>query len=344
MKLANTSMAESVRHDRTGPVLCGIVLAGGEGRRLKPFVRQLRGDSLPKQYVKFSGARSMIEHTFRRAERLIPRERVFAVIDRSHLRFPGVIEQLRERHPGTVVIQPDNKDTGPGVLLPLAHIQKRYPNAVVALFPSDQYVRDEDTLMRHIRLAHVIVKRGHSPLVLLGISPEYEESEYGYILPQSTRDMSGWGIYNVGEFFEKPGATLARELIARGALWNTMMMVFNAGAMFQWVQELKPEFHSRFERIRAAIGNPLEPLILREEYNGLETINFSKDFLEPLARRLEGVTVLPVGHVGWSDWGSERRIVETLARMGRAIPPPASPLRNGHLPRLPKRPAANLRR
>jgi mannose-1-phosphate guanylyltransferase len=27
----------------------GVVLAGGEGRRLGPFVRRLRGDTLPKQ-------------------------------------------------------------------------------------------------------------------------------------------------------------------------------------------------------------------------------------------------------------------------------------------------------
>lgn len=345
MKCAHPSSAESVRQNPgADPVLCGIVLAGGEGQRVKPLVRQLRGDSLPKQYVKFTGARSMIEHTFRRAERLIPRERVFTVIAQSHMSFPSVVEQLRGRHPGTVVVQPQNKDTGPGVLLPLAHIQRHYPNTIVALFPADQYVRDEDTLMRHVRLAYIIVKRRPSRLVLLGITPEYEESEYGYILPRSIRDTSGWGIYNVGEFVEKPGTNRARELIARGALWNTMMMVFNGGALLHWVNELKPEVHSRFERIRSAIGNPLETPVLREAYTNLETVNFSKDFLEPLVRRRpDSVTVLPVSHVGWSDWGSERRIVEALGRMGGVVAPSLPPP-NGPLPRAPKTSTPNFLR
>jgi mannose-1-phosphate guanylyltransferase len=57
--------------------LCGLVLAGGEGQRLRPFVKRLRGDALPKQYVNFSGSRLMLEHTYSRAEKLIPRERLF---------------------------------------------------------------------------------------------------------------------------------------------------------------------------------------------------------------------------------------------------------------------------
>lgn len=36
----------------------GVVLAGGDGRRLEPFVNRVRGDSLPKQYLTFVGSRS----------------------------------------------------------------------------------------------------------------------------------------------------------------------------------------------------------------------------------------------------------------------------------------------
>jgi len=35
--------------------LYGLVLAGGEGQRVKAFVRRMRGDALPKQYVNFTG-------------------------------------------------------------------------------------------------------------------------------------------------------------------------------------------------------------------------------------------------------------------------------------------------
>src|SRR5574341_12127 len=86
--------------------LCGLVLAGGEGQRLRSFVTRLKGDALPKQYVNFSGSRSMIEHTYSRVETLIPRERLFTIVNQTHLNFPEVNHQLRDRHRGTVIVQP----------------------------------------------------------------------------------------------------------------------------------------------------------------------------------------------------------------------------------------------
>lgn len=298
--------------------LCGLVLAGGEGQRLKSFVRRLRGDSLPKQYVTFTGSRSMLEHTYRRAESVIPRERLFTVVNQAHLKYSTVVDQLDGRHLGTIVVQPENRETGPGLLLPLMHIYKRYPNAIVAVFPSDQFIWEGDRLMRHVRLAHAIVQRQPSKLVLLGIQPEYGESEYGYVLPMKDGDVSGWGNYDVTKFVEKPDFVHAHKLIARGALWNTMMMVFKADTLLQWVEELKPEIYRQFKRIYTAIGTPRESAVLRDTYNRLNTVNFSKELLEPIAQKHPArLTVLPVTNVAWSDWGSESRIVETLSRMGR---------------------------
>ena len=298
--------------------LCGLVLAGGEGQRLKSFIRRLRGDSLPKQYVKFTGTRSMLEHTYCRAENLIPRARLFTVVNQSHMKYPAVVDQLGRRHRGTVVVQPENRETGPGLLLPLMHIHKRYPKAIVAVFPSDQFIWEEDRLMRHVRLAHAIVKRHSSTLVLLGIKPEYGELEYGYILPTEDWELSGWGTCAVTKFVEKPDFMHAHKLIARGALWNTMMMVFKANTLLQWVDELRPEIYRHFKRIYAAIGTAQESAVLRDTYDRLETVNFSKDLLEPIAQKHPArLAVLPVSNVAWSDWGSESRIVETLKRMGR---------------------------
>lgn len=320
--------AETAARERE-PTLCGLVLAGGQGRRLSDYVTKLRGDSLPKQYVSFTGSRSMIETTFRRVERLIPRERVFTVVDRSHLSYPSAMHQLSQRRPGTLIIQPQNRDTGPGLMLPLIYIQKRHANAVVAVFPSDQYVRDEDRLMRHVRLAWVIVRRHPGKLVILGVEPEYEEPEYGYILPSAARDITGWGTHNVGRFVEKPGTGLARDLIASGALWNTLMMVFHANTLLEWMGEVMPELSRRFEALRAAIGTTLESEALHQVYDDLKAVNFSRDFVEPWVRRRPGaVAVLPVNQVGWSDWGSERRIADTLLRLKHTSAPVTAPSRN----------------
>jgi mannose-1-phosphate guanylyltransferase len=141
---------------------CGIILAAGDGKRLQDFVHKIRGDSLPKQYVTFLGTRSMLEHTFRRAEKLIPAERLFTVVDRRHLNHSDVRQQLRNRAPGTVVIQPENRETGPGILLPLMHVYKRYPGASVAVFPSDHFIVEKDLFMDHVELAFRAVERNAS--------------------------------------------------------------------------------------------------------------------------------------------------------------------------------------
>src|SRR3974377_1003893 len=107
--------ALNMKHDAQTPVRCGIVLAGGEGTRLKRFIYQLRGSQVPKQYVNFIGNRSMLEHTFDRAERLIPGDRLFTVASRDHLQYPEARRQLLHRPIDTVVLQPSNKETGPAV-------------------------------------------------------------------------------------------------------------------------------------------------------------------------------------------------------------------------------------
>src|SRR5439155_1032627 len=50
--------------------LWSIVLAGGEGERLRPFVQQWLGRHQPKQYCTFVGTRSMFQHTVDRADQL----------------------------------------------------------------------------------------------------------------------------------------------------------------------------------------------------------------------------------------------------------------------------------
>ena len=147
MELKSLSWGKWTKKDKLNR--CGIVLAAGEGKRIQPFVRQLRGDSLPKQFVSFIGRRSMLEHTFHRAERLIAPERLFTVINFNHLIFEEAVNQLSNRPSGTVVLQPENKDTGPGILLPLIHLYKYFPDSVVAVFPSDHFILQEALFMSH---------------------------------------------------------------------------------------------------------------------------------------------------------------------------------------------------
>src|SRR5262245_46696272 len=175
------------KHRNEEEVFCGIVLAGGEVKRLQPFIKSLGKGTLPKQYVNFIGARSMLECTLQRAEKLMPSARLFTVITESHVSFPEAREQCVTRPKDTVIVEPENNENGPGLILPLLHLYKRYPNSIVLVLPSDHFIGEEDRLLAHARQAYLAVKRDPSKLILLGVKPDRDEPEYGYLLPTKNK-------------------------------------------------------------------------------------------------------------------------------------------------------------
>ncbi len=297
--------------------LCALVLAGGEGKRLRPFIHLLRRDLLPKQYVNFIGRRSMLEHTWARAEKLSARSHVFTIVNRSHLAFPEVKRQIASRQPGTVLIQPDNKETAPGIIFALFHIAKRYPDSVVALLPSDHFVFEEDEMIGCLRRACAFVKREPSRIVLLGIEPDHDESEYGYIVTGCSGRRGTDGPLRISSFVEKPDCDSAQKLTRAGALWNTMMTVFKISTLFDLVSVVYPSIFRLLKPIYHAIDTPDEEAVTAAVYQELPPVNFSKGILEPMARDYSSrLVAFPVRNVLWSDWGSETRIMEVLRKIG----------------------------
>jgi len=329
------------RTSESSPTSCSLVLAGGEGKRLRPFIHRLRGDFLPKQYVNFIGRRSMLEHTWDRAEQLVPSSSIFTVVNRSHLAFPDVQRQIAQRSPGTVLIQPENKETAPGIIFALLHIAKRCPNSLVTLLPSDHFILQEEQMVGYLKYAGQFVRRDPSRIVLLGIEPDGEESEYGYIATGGRLRRGINGPLQITSFVEKPDYDAAQKLVRGGALWNTMLMVFNTSALFALVHAVCPAIFSAMQPVYDAIGTPDEEAVTQEIYQDLLPINFSKDILEPLAHDFPSrLVAFPVRNVLWSDWGSEGRVLEILSKVGyasrlnapaRAARPP-KPRQYGHRP------------
>jgi mannose-1-phosphate guanylyltransferase len=294
-------------------LLWGLVLAAGDGKRLQSYIQKIRGDDLPKQYVNFIGRRSMLEHTLNRAEKVIPQCQIVTVVNKQHLKFAAVQRQLGHQLPENVIVQPENKETLPGILLPLMHVYKRCPESIVAVFPSDHFILEEDRFMDHVAQAARAVAREPSRVVLLALEPQHPETEYGYIVPRANDGhLNFWGTRSAARFVEKPNARTARELIDSGALWNTMIMVFRVGTLFGLVQQLCPTLHVKFMRILAALGSTDETKAIAEIYRTIEPVNFSKAFLERLAAcSPELIAVLPVLNVCWSDWGAPERLLRT---------------------------------
>lgn len=291
----------------------GLVLAAGDGTRLQRYIEQLLGHQLPKQYVNFVGRRSMIEHTFARAEKLISPRKIVTIVSKQHLRHVEVRRQLASRPSGTIVVQPANKETGPGILLPLMHIYKCCPEAIVSVFPSDHFILEEDRFMIHVELAAQAVARDPSRIVLLAMEAISPEEQYGYVVPMAhAGDIDLHGTRRVARFVEKPNQYMARALVNSGALWNTMVMVFTIGTLFQMIRHVDPDTYRHFIRILTSLGTNDEQKTIDGAYAALQPINFSKGILEKISQLYpDAVSVLPVFQVYWSDWGSPKRLLAT---------------------------------
>src|SRR5207245_9052758 len=60
-----------------------LILAGGDGRRLRPLTRQIVGDDRPKQFCPVLGGETLLEQTRRRVAALAPWGGVVVVVVRA---------------------------------------------------------------------------------------------------------------------------------------------------------------------------------------------------------------------------------------------------------------------
>ncbi len=296
----------------TSDHLVGIILAGGDGRRLQRLIRVRYRSDRPKQYCAFIGTRSMLRHTIDRAERVIAPQRLLTIVNYQHL--PYAREQLRDRPSGTVIVQPCNRETVPGLLLPLLHVYHRDPDATVAVFPSDHFVLKDERFVACVEDAAAFVAQSPGLLVLVGVDPDRPEAEYGWIEPgEKIRSQQGEQLYHVKRFVEKPDIPTAETLYLKGCLWNTLVLVGRTETLLELAQALTPEVFRAFERVRTVLGSPQEENTVADVYATLPTLNFSRAILERSAPRLR---VLRCKGVYWSDWGDEERIRLDLSRFG----------------------------
>jgi len=282
-----------------------IVLAAGDGVRLRPLTRRLYGCDLPKQFAKLVGGRSLLQATLDRIARLIPPHRTVVVVGEAHREVAR--DQLEGYRGVEVVVQPRNVGTAPGILLPLSRIRAHAPDASVAIFPSDHHVTRPRPLLDGVRTG-LDSTRQQGGIALIGARAEHAETDYGWILAGQDEDAPRSAAVPVSRFVEKPGAREAECLLRQGALWNTFMMTGRAQELWETMRRHMPRTVELFEGYARSAGRDHEPGALAELYARLDPGDFSRDVLQ----HMSGLTVVPVHGSGWSDWGSPRRVFESL--------------------------------
>lgn len=305
--------ASATQFERTTlPQLWSIVLAGGEGKRLAPVIKQWLGEEKPKQYCTFTGTRSMLQHTVDRADCLAEPEQRVTVVGAHH--EAEAARQLDSRG-GKLVLQPANRDTAAGIYLPLTYVRAMDPDATVVIYPSDHFIYPEGDFVEAVRHAALAVDLLEDRIMLLGIRPNANEFEYGHI--KLDQRLAGYGqhsLWTVAQFLEKPDSRGAGAL-GEDVLWNTMIIVAKVEMLWKLGEKILPSMMRLFETFQPAIGTPRELQVLGRLYERMPVRNFSSDLLE---RASSHVAAFEVQNINWNDWGRAERITESLRKIGRA--------------------------
>jgi mannose-1-phosphate guanylyltransferase len=281
--------------------------------RLRPYVERRFGEPRPKQYCTFAGGRSMLHHTLDRAAALASAERTVTVAAAAHERWAR--PQLCD-HPGTVVYQTANRETGPGLYLPLCWVKARDPAAIVYILPSDHFVRPRDRFVDAVAAAGDVAARHRDRIVLTAVAADAPDPSYGYLEPGGPVDGPARAV---ARFVEKPSRDDAAAAIGRGAAWSTMVVAASVDALWAAGCATIPEAMGLFDELVDAVDTPFEPSTLAAIYLGMPCASFSRDVLERVADRC---LMVQLDGIEWSDWGDADRIEASLGRRGprRAAP------------------------
>jgi mannose-1-phosphate guanylyltransferase len=289
-----TTLAEPEAQDQVdanvGVSMWAIVLAGGIGSRFWP----LSSPDRPKQLLPLVNDRPLIADTIARLHPLIPPERVLVLTSRD---IAGAIHgRIPEIPHANVLAEPKPLGTAASLAWGAAEIARRAgPKTVFCCLHADLAVGFPDALRFELRRAAGIASR-EQVLVALGATPSRNDTAFGYHLPGEPLDfgtpVTSGGAARVDDFREKPDAEQALRMIADGALWNTGIYVWEAGAVLEQLAAHTPEVAPGLAALRDN-----DPDRFAAALAG--SVSLERGLLE----RTDDLVILPTD-CGWDDVGT----------------------------------------
>ncbi len=279
-----------------------VIMAGGGGTRLWPVSRKER----PKQLLPLLDDQTLFQSTVTRLEKLFPPERILVVTVSAQASI--MQEQAPEIPFENYLIEPAPRGTASVVGLAAAVLKQRDPEALMAVLPSDHFIRNRDLFHYLLRAAFDVAEKGY--LVTLGITPTHPSTAYGYI--QQGEALNGeykYPVYAVKRFIEKPDEQKAQEFLRKGDhSWNSGMFIWRVDDILAEIKKQMPALSEVVAKISASWDTSRRDEVLDALWYDLKNVTVDYGIME----NAEHVAVLPAGGLGWSDVGSWNSLLEVL--------------------------------
>lgn len=271
-----------------------VIMSGGMGTRFWPKSRH----SMPKQFLKTVGEKTMIQNTVDRITKCIHQDNISIVTNRNYVEM--IKKQLPCVKKENIFIEPSNKETATCIGLAAIKLVKRDPDAVMVVLPSDHMIQNVEEFKKTIETALKIAK-SKDVLVTMGIVPSRAETAYGYIeTGRIIEDFDGISAFKVKRFTEKPNKTVAQMFIDKGTfLWNSGMFVWRASVLLKEMERYLPDLYNNLMVMQNYIGQEEEEKIIEEEYQKVDGISIDFGLME----KSSNIVVLKT-NLDWDDIGS----------------------------------------
>ncbi|MFC1646144.1 mannose-1-phosphate guanylyltransferase/mannose-6-phosphate isomerase [Candidatus Omnitrophota bacterium] len=264
-----------------------VILAGGRGIRFWPLSRYEE----PKQLLKIFGNLSLLQHTFKRISKIVKPSNVYVVTNKDYSNT--IKHQLCELgfKKENIIVEMSPKNTAASIGLIASIIEKRDKNGILAIFPSDHFIKNERTFKRALSKAFSLAMKGLT--AIFGITPLRVESGYGYIKANKKSPYSKEGVFKVEKFIEKPKKSFAAKLIKSGNVyWNSGIFVWKVSTILSQIKKFMPGLYS--------VLTQKSKRSFKSKWNALKSISIDYGIIEKCKKDLY---VIPL-NCGWCDLGN----------------------------------------
>ena len=276
-----------------------VIMAGGVGSRFWP----MSTTDHPKQFHDVLGTgETLLQRTFKRLAEFIPVENILILTNERYEDL--VLEQLPSIEPEQLVLEPAMRNTAPCILYAALKINKRSPDAIMMVAPSDHWIEDEKAFSRDV--IQCFERSGQEEvLCTLGIKPTFPNTGFGYI----EYDASGSAkLKKVLQFREKPDYKRAKSYLKQGNfLWNAGIFIWSVQTILKAFRSYQPLQYQLFEAGIPAYNTKEEKAFIAAHYAEAENISIDYAILE----QSQAIYVLPATF-DWNDLGTWGSLYEKL--------------------------------
>ncbi len=277
-----------------------LIMAGGSGTRFWPRSR----DRNPKQFLTIFGNETLIQSTINRFLPLTPKNNIYIISKK--LQKAEIARQQLTVNDGNIIYEPEGKNTLPCIGLASLFIQRKNPEGIIVVSPSDQLIGDLPLFRDTIRTA-CNMAANNDCIVTIGINPSFHATGYGYI-QKANKIHSGTNIdvFKVKCFVEKPDIETAGRYFASGEyFWNSGIFVFKCSVLWKAIEEFTPHLSDSLKKIDKYIDKPFFDENIVNLYCEIEAISIDYGIMEKA-----GNIYVVKGSFQWNDLGGWEQVYE----------------------------------